>query len=72
MDPSAIAHREYGRVAQSLALGQGFSNSLADTGPSALMPPVYPLILATIFKLFGIQTKISILVALDSAASVQP
>jgi 4-amino-4-deoxy-L-arabinose transferase-like glycosyltransferase len=64
LDPFAIAHREYGRVAQSLALGQGFSNSMADTGPSALMPPVYPLILAGIFKVFGIQTKASILVAL--------
>ncbi len=64
LDPFAIAHREYGRVAQSLALGQGFSNAIANTGPSALMPPVYSLILAGIFKVFGIQTKTSILVAL--------
>jgi 4-amino-4-deoxy-L-arabinose transferase-like glycosyltransferase len=65
LEPFAIANHEYGRVAKSLVLGQGFSNALTDnTGPSALMPPVYPLFLAAIFKLFGIHTKTSILVAL--------
>ena len=64
LDPFAIAHREYGRVAQSLVLGQGFSNAIANTGPTALMPPVYSLILAGIFKVFGIQTTAAILAAL--------
>ena len=50
LEPQAIAHREYGRVAQSLVLGQGFSNSLADTGPSAVMPPVYSLLLGRNFQ----------------------
>lgn len=49
---------EPGRVARSLALGQGFSNPLhGTTGPTALVMPVYPLLLAGCFKLFGIYSK---------------
>jgi 4-amino-4-deoxy-L-arabinose transferase-like glycosyltransferase len=49
---------EPGRVARSLALGQGISNPLhGATGPSALVMPVYPAILALAFKLFGIYSK---------------
>jgi 4-amino-4-deoxy-L-arabinose transferase-like glycosyltransferase len=45
---------EMGRIARSIASGQGFS-SPTDllTGPSAWAPPVYPYILAGVFKLFG-------------------
>src|SRR6202795_4408848 len=51
---------EMGRIARSIALGQGFS-SPTDllTGPSAWAPPVYPYILAGIFKLFGIYSNLS-------------
>ncbi len=49
-----------GRLARSIALGQGFSSPTdLPTGPSAWAPPVYPFILAGIFKLFGIYTAAS-------------
>src|SRR5271169_1917208 len=56
---------EMGRLARSIALGQGFSSptDLA-TGPSAWAPPVYPCILAGAFKLFGIYTAASAFVIL--------
>ena len=48
---------EMGRVARSLAAGDGFSSPLwGDTGPTAWIPPVYALLLAGVFKLFGIYT----------------
>ena len=49
---------EPGRVARSLALGQGISNPLhGTTGPTALVMPVYPAILSGCFKVFGIYSK---------------
>lgn len=45
---------ESGNIAQSVAAGHGFSDPFRmDTGPTAWMTPVYPLILAGIFKLLG-------------------
>jgi hypothetical protein len=56
---------EIGRVARSIALGQGFSNPYwANTGPTALLTPVYPYFLAGIFATFGVYTKASALVFL--------
>jgi 4-amino-4-deoxy-L-arabinose transferase-like glycosyltransferase len=56
---------EIGRVARSIALGQGFSNPYwANTGPTALLTPVYPYFLAGIFTTFGVYTKASALVFL--------
>jgi Dolichyl-phosphate-mannose-protein mannosyltransferase len=56
---------EIGRVARSIALGQGFSNPYwANTGPTALLTPVYPYFLAGIFATFGVYTKVSALVFL--------
>ncbi len=41
-------------VANSIANGMGFASPyLIDTGATALVPPVYPYILACIFSLFG-------------------
>lgn len=63
---------ETGRLAQSLATGKGFSSPLnADTGPSAWMTPLFPLLLAGIFKIYGIYTWGSFVVAtsLDCAFS---
>src|ERR1700733_6474499 len=35
--------------------GKGFSSPYErDSGPTAILPPVYPLIVATLFKIFGI------------------
>ncbi|MBO0725956.1 MAG: glycosyltransferase family 39 protein [Blastocatellia bacterium] len=50
---------EIGRVARSLALGEGFSSplpSLSPTGPTAWMTPVYVYIVAIVFKIFGVYT----------------
>jgi 4-amino-4-deoxy-L-arabinose transferase-like glycosyltransferase len=54
---------EIGRVARSIVLGQGFSNPYwANTGPTALLTPVYPYFLAGIFAIFGVYAKASALV----------
>jgi 4-amino-4-deoxy-L-arabinose transferase-like glycosyltransferase len=56
---------EMGRIARSIAMGQGFSSPTdLPTGPSAWEPPVYPYILAAVFKLFGIYTAASAFVIL--------
>jgi 4-amino-4-deoxy-L-arabinose transferase-like glycosyltransferase len=57
---------ETGRIARSLAEGQGFSNPFfADTGPTAWLAPVFPALLAAVFKIFGIYTKASALAILS-------
>ena len=56
---------EIGRVARSIDMGQGFSNPYwADTGPTALLCPVYPYLMAWVFAIFGAYTKASALVFL--------
>jgi 4-amino-4-deoxy-L-arabinose transferase-like glycosyltransferase len=56
---------ETGRVARSIVTGEGFSSPYsAPTGPTALIPPVYPYLVAGVFKLFGIYTASSALVLL--------
>src|SRR5437763_8728593 len=51
---------EMGRIARSITIGQGFSSPTdLPTGPSAWAPPVYPYILAGVFKLFGIYSNLS-------------
>lgn len=48
---------EMGRLARSIAQGHGFGSPTdLDSGPSAWTAPVYPYILAAVFKLFGIYT----------------
>jgi hypothetical protein len=49
---------EMGRIARSLALGQGYANPFnGPSGPSAWTPPLYPLLMAASFKMFGIYTN---------------
>ncbi|HXV80785.1 MAG TPA: glycosyltransferase family 39 protein [Candidatus Binatia bacterium] len=56
---------ETGRIASSIASGHGFSSPLqGPSGPTAWLPPVYPYMLAGIFKFFGIYSSGSALVAL--------
>src|ERR1700730_17476622 len=51
---------EMGRIALSTLMGQGFSSPTdVPTGPSAWAPPVYPYILAAVFKLFGVYSNLS-------------
>jgi 4-amino-4-deoxy-L-arabinose transferase-like glycosyltransferase len=48
---------ETGNIAFSLAKGHGFSSPYwQETGPTAWLTPVYPALVAAIFKLFGIHT----------------
>ncbi|MFY9912038.1 MAG: glycosyltransferase family 39 protein, partial [Candidatus Sulfotelmatobacter sp.] len=57
---------EMGRVGRSIARGQGFSNPYGDdTGPSAWEPPLYPYLIAAVFKVFGIYTYASAWVMLS-------
>jgi hypothetical protein len=56
---------ETGRIARSVALGEGFSSPLhGPTGPTAWMSPVYVYLLAAIFKVFGVYTFKSAVVTL--------
>jgi 4-amino-4-deoxy-L-arabinose transferase-like glycosyltransferase len=51
---------ETGRVARSIAVGQGFSSPYPEpTGPTNLIPPVYACLVAGVFRLFGIFTPSS-------------
>jgi hypothetical protein len=45
---------EVGNVASALAQGQGFSSLFRQaTGPTAWLAPIYPLLVAGVFKVFG-------------------
>ena len=49
---------EAGRIAKSLAAGHGYANPFNGvSGPTAWLPPIYPLLLALAFKLFGVYTN---------------
>jgi 4-amino-4-deoxy-L-arabinose transferase-like glycosyltransferase len=52
---------ELGRVARAIAAGEGFSSPLlnANSGPTAWFTPIYPYLIAGIFKLWGIYSKSS-------------
>jgi len=57
---------ETGHIAYSIASGKGFSSPFQrDSGPTAWLAPVYPYLLAGIFKLFGIYSLHSFLAALS-------
>jgi 4-amino-4-deoxy-L-arabinose transferase-like glycosyltransferase len=51
---------EMGWIARALASGHGFSSPYFPwSGPTALQPPLYPLILSIVFRLFGIYSLTS-------------
>src|ERR1700731_1084808 len=52
---------ELGRVARAIAAGEGFSSPLRDldTGPTAWFTPIYPYLVAGIFKVWGIYSDMS-------------
>jgi 4-amino-4-deoxy-L-arabinose transferase-like glycosyltransferase len=64
-DPFVLDHWAFGLVARSIASGHGFGNVFAQAGPTAVLPPVYSYLLAGIFKIFGIETRASIIAALS-------
>jgi hypothetical protein len=64
LEPFLLEHWAFGRVARSLVAGHGFGNVFADTGPTAVVSPVYVYLLAGVFRLLGTYTPASIVAAL--------
>jgi len=67
---------EAGRIARALVTGHGYADPfanvwLAHSGPTAWLPPLYPLLLAGIFRVFGVFTPASarVLFTVQSAVS---
>jgi hypothetical protein len=57
---------EMGRIGAALASGQGFSNPFGPpTGPTAWEPPLYPYLIAAVFREFGIYSRASAFVLLS-------
>ncbi len=67
---------EAGRIARALVTGFGYADPFANvyaahTGPTAWLPPLYPLLMAAVFKLFGVYTDASgwVLLAINCVLS---
>jgi len=63
---------EMGWIARALASGHGFSSPYFPiTGPTAMQPPLYPSLLAVVFRLFGIYSLASgfVILAINSLLS---
>jgi len=51
---------EMGRIGRALATGHGFADPFdGHTGPTAWTPPIYPLLIGGVFKVFGVYTNAS-------------
>jgi 4-amino-4-deoxy-L-arabinose transferase-like glycosyltransferase len=51
---------EMGRVARALVSGYGYADPfVGHTGPTAWVPPLYPLLIAAVFKIAGVYTALS-------------
>jgi 4-amino-4-deoxy-L-arabinose transferase-like glycosyltransferase len=51
---------EMGRIGRSLAQDQGFSNPFnGTTGPTAWEPPLYPFLIAAVFRVLGVYSRAS-------------
>jgi 4-amino-4-deoxy-L-arabinose transferase-like glycosyltransferase len=56
---------EMGRIGRALVRGRGFADPFgAETGPTAWEPPLYPYLIALVFKLTGVYTHASALILL--------
>jgi 4-amino-4-deoxy-L-arabinose transferase-like glycosyltransferase len=56
-DDHMLFGEEMGRIARALATGFGFADPFrGHTGPTAWVGPLFPLVLAGVFKLFGVFT----------------
>jgi len=56
---------EMGRIGRSLAQGQGFSNPFNETtGPTAWEPPLYPFLIAGVFRVVGVYSRTSAILLL--------
>jgi hypothetical protein len=57
--PASFA-QETGSIASALLRGKGFSSPFGrETGPTAWLTPVYPLVVAGVFRVFGVATRSS-------------
>src|SRR6266571_2488194 len=57
---------EMGRIGRAIAIGRGFADPFdSPTGPTAWEPPLYPYLIAGVFKLTGIYTSASALILLS-------
>jgi hypothetical protein len=57
---------EMGKIAYSIANGHGFSNPYwIETGPTAMITPVFPYLMSFVFLLFGAYTKAAALAMLS-------
>lgn len=57
---------EMGRIGRAIATGQGFSDPFeGHTGPTAWEPPLYPYLIAGVFRLTGVYTHASALILLS-------
>jgi 4-amino-4-deoxy-L-arabinose transferase-like glycosyltransferase len=65
MQPYFAGHWEQGNVARALIAGHGFGSPFPADMPSAIMPPVYCLIVAGTFLVFGIHTVSAIIASLS-------
>src|SRR6201998_4896596 len=51
---------EMARIARALVTGYGYADPFSGhTGPTAWIPPLYPLLIAAVFKIAGIYTALS-------------
>src|ERR1700733_4460804 len=56
---------EMGSIGAAIASGHGFSNPFGPaTGPTAWEPPLYPYLVAGVFRVFGIYSRASAFVLL--------
>jgi hypothetical protein len=56
---------ELGAIARALVEGRGFTSAFHDaSGPTAWFAPAYPALLACIFRIFGVETRVSAMVAI--------
>ena len=57
---------EMGRIGRAIAIGRGFADPFdGQTGPTAWEPPLYPYLIAGVFKLTGVYTHASALILLS-------
>lgn len=60
LDAEHIHCWEQGNTARALLAGQGFGSPFQSVQPSAIMPPVYPLVVAGFFRVMGVHTPLAI------------
>lgn len=63
---------EAGRIARNVVTGHGYSSPFnAPSGPTAWLAPLFPLLMAGCFKVFGVYTKLSVfaIMVIDSVFS---